>query len=321
MRFYDILITNASGTTVQHFSSYVNGQSDPGALMCEIDVLIGPQHTPLGNSYVRLWGISLQTIGQASDLNGLNITVQGGMRPGLPLANTQQPPGILFQGQIFQAFGNWQGTTQTLDIYVIPAPPTQNAPGNFTFQWLKGQPMATAIKATLARALPGYTANVNISSNLVFAENVTGTYDTPQQFAAMLNAYSQSIISGPNYAGISLVLNQNTVTVFDGTAAAPLTVKLQFTDLIGQATWYAPQQVQVKTVMRADLSVGDAVTLPPGQVSTQAASLSQFRQGSVFQGTYMVQQVRHVGNSRAPDANAWCSIFNLVLLPSSASNG
>lgn len=57
--------------------------------------------------------------------------------------------------------------------------------------------------------------------------------------------------------------------------------------------------------MRGDLNVSDIVKLPPGQVTTQAQSFSQFRQASAIQGTFMIQKIRHVGNFRQPQGAAW----------------
>ncbi len=115
MRSYDILITQPStGALVQRFTSRdASGRAIPGALNIEWDIPVAPFATPMGAAWVRVWGVSLAQISQSSDLNGMNIQVFGGMQKGLPLANPMQY-GLLVQGQIFQAFGNWIDTNQTL---------------------------------------------------------------------------------------------------------------------------------------------------------------------------------------------------------------
>ena len=302
MRYYNIQVTG--GPT---FTSFNNGATDPNALMVEMDVLVAPMHVPWGNSFIRIWGVSIQQISQASDLNGKNVTVYGGMQKGLPLANPAQS-GLLFQGQLFQCFGNWQGTLMQLEMTIIPAPLTQAKPGNFSFLWKKGTPLSQAVATTLTNALPGYKQNINISSKLIFSEDVAGFYATPIQFAQFVQQKSQAIIGGTTYPGVHMLFQQQGVKVYDGsTASNP--IQIQFTDMIGQAVWLGPQLISIKTVMRADISVGDTIKLPPGQISQTAQSMSQFRQGSVFQGTYTVTNVRQVGNSRNPDGNAWCSVF------------
>src|SRR5579875_2215617 len=95
------------------------GVTLPGALNIELDVPVSPMSTPLAGSYLRVWGISLQEIAQWNDLQGKAIDVYAGMQKGLPLAKPQQA-GLIFHGKIFQAFGNWQGTNQTLDLIINP---------------------------------------------------------------------------------------------------------------------------------------------------------------------------------------------------------
>ena len=319
MRYYDIKITDpASGALVREYTSYVNGQTDPGALLVEMDVLVAPQHVPFGNSFVRVWGVSLQDIGQASDLNFKNISVLGGMQKGLPLANPKQS-GLLFQGTVQQAFGNWENNNQSLDFLVNGAlvntngapVASQGEPGNIVFNWAVGTPMAQALAATLRTAAPRYTQQINISSKLIYTETAIGFYQTFSQFAQAINTLSQKIIGG-SYPGVNISIQQNSFVVADGTVAPPTIKQIAFTDLIGQVTWIAPGTIQARCVLRADIAVSDIVKLPQGQVATTAASLSQYRQGSIFQGQFMVSKVRHVGNSRQPDGNAWATILDCV---------
>ena len=316
MRFYDITLSKSDGTVVKQWTSKVNGQADPGALLIEMDVILAAEHTVLPNSYIRIWGISLQNIGQASNLNGLAITVSGGMQAGLPLANPKQA-GVLFKGTVNQAFGNWQGTSQTLDLLAIAAPPTlaaitqQQVPLNLSFHWPQGTALKDAIAATLRAALPDFKQNISIDTAIVYSEDAAGYYWTLPQFGTFLNKLSKSIKKSTDYPGISIVVQGDTIKVTDGTITVFAPKSIKFTDLVGQPTWIGPQEISVKCVMRGDINVGDKVTLPKGQVTTTAASLSQFRQGSVFQGTFFVAGVRHVGNSRQPDANAWVTIFDL----------
>src|ERR1700752_2385438 len=119
MRFYDIKITDPkSGKLIQQFTSLNTlGQTIPGALNVELDIPVFRMAEPAGAAYVRVWGISIKDIGQAFDLNGKNIEVSAGMAKGLPLANPKQS-GLILQGTIQQAFGNWQGFDQTLDFVV-----------------------------------------------------------------------------------------------------------------------------------------------------------------------------------------------------------
>jgi hypothetical protein len=107
------------------------------------------------------------------------------MAKGLPLADPTQA-GLLVQGTIQQAFGNWEGTNQTLDIIIIaggqgasgPSIGNPDFPGNYPFICPKGTPLANAIKNTLSTALPNLTQSINISPRLVMNSDQPGQWGT-----------------------------------------------------------------------------------------------------------------------------------------------
>ncbi len=125
---------------------------------------------------------------------------------------------------------------------------------------------------------------------------------------------------GGNYLGVRTAINGNTITVTDGTTQQGGVKQIAFQDLIGQPTWFAPDTIQVTTVMRADITFGDMIQLPPTLTTTQAGSYNSiFRNNSVFQGTFIVTGIRHVGNFRQPQAEAWVSTFQCVVNTSAPS--
>jgi hypothetical protein len=93
-RYYSIVITSQSGTVITPpgaaggsqatYTSYVNGAVQPNALDMEMDVSVASFDTPAGQgdtgSIVRIWGISLQEITQAFNLNNNLISVYGGFQ-------------------------------------------------------------------------------------------------------------------------------------------------------------------------------------------------------------------------------------------------
>src|SRR5690242_16188921 len=108
MRYYDIAIRNSKGQIVSPnsqngltnifsgsraqatstYTSYVNGQTLGGALDIQLQFQLTGYANPTGgttSNFVRIFGISLQEISQASNLNGYGITVKAGMVAGLPL--------------------------------------------------------------------------------------------------------------------------------------------------------------------------------------------------------------------------------------------
>lgn len=305
MRFYKIDV----GGGARVYESMVGGRTAPGALDVYIDVPVAPYATPVGGSIVRVWGIPLQHISQASDLNGKSIEVRGGMAKGLPLANPAQA-GLLARGSVLAAFGNWIDVAMTLDLILAPPTGSPAKPANIVHNWRKGTQLSAAISSALSTAFPTLKPNVAISDKLVLQEDSVGFYQSLEQYAEVVRAISRKIIAGDAYQGVSIVPNGDRLDVYDGSKPAT-TRKIEFRDLIGQPTWIGLNEIQFKTAMRADVAVGDQVTLPPGALATTTSqSASQFRTRSAFQGTFTVQMVRHVGQYRQADAASWNTTFN-----------
>jgi hypothetical protein len=276
--------------------------------------------------------------------------IEGGFKPGLPLATGMSTKaGLLVQGTLLPAYGNWVGTSQSLDMVIVPALgdvvgsniPSASAsttpvntlaqPANLVLQWQAGQPMATAIQNALQTAFPSYTVNVNISSTLVSANPVFHVCPNLASFNNFVNATAINIAgnNNQNYRGIFISTNGTTINVSDGTGSnsAPI-VNIAFQDLIGQPTWINLAEMQIRCPMRGDIQLGNTIRMPqlsfsPGQFIPQTttpesgsfvASITGTKAQSAFQGTFYVTQVRHVGRYRSPDAAAWCSIINAITI-------
>lgn len=322
MRFYSINVTGADGGAVSAFpagaggatwTSQVNGSNDPGALDIELDIVTGPQATPVGGSFLRIYGISLQQIAQAANLNKANVDITLGMAKGLPLANPAQQ-GLVAHATIFPAFGNWIGTAQTLDLILAPSFGTAKTPKNIVHNQPAGQTMQTALQSALSTAFPGFTPKISISPKLILPNDEIGFYGSLQQYGGYIRALSQKILGSTNYPGVMIAQSGKNIIVSDGTQPGGAVKQISFQDLIGQPTWYGFNTVSLKTVMRGDISVLDKVKLPQTVATVQAASAPQFRQGSGFQGTFQVQQVRHTGRFRQPTGEAWVTTFELAAL-------
>jgi hypothetical protein len=235
VRYYSIVISDSKGKEVRKYTSFVNNQTLAGALNIELDIPVIPFATPAGAAFVRVWGISLQEISQASDLFGMQVQVYGGMQKGLPLANPKQS-GLLVQGYIFQAFGNWVGTDQTLDLIIQGDVGSAAKPKNIVLNWAKNTPLSGALKTALSTAFPDYKQDIRISDKLVLPNDEVGYYQTVAQLAQYVEDVSKTIIKDANYQGVSVLLREKTFSVFDApTDKDPL--KIQFQDLIGQPTW------------------------------------------------------------------------------------
>lgn len=283
---------------------YTVGGNNAAAQEIEVDIPVGFMHMPMQNAFVKIYGVSIAEIAQASNLNGMNVAVFGGMSAGLPLANPGQS-GLLVKGQIAPAFGNWVNNDQTLSMYVVvggsspssnqtsgnpnlaattlPVPATNQNPANLTWQWSQGQSFHDAVVASLSVAYPKYRIRGATLSNLAWTSGQadTGFFASLQQFAQYLSALSQKIIGGvlpdvTNYPGVSITLQDNTIVIGDGSViTAPK--QIQFVDLVGQPTWSSFNNVQITCRMRADVNAGDYVKLP------NVPGLSQVGQGRTGQ--------------------------------------
>jgi hypothetical protein len=342
VRYYSITLKNAKtgrvyvppgfGNTLggASYASQVNGVNLPAAWNVEMDLFVNNAGTPVGNGSVTIWGVSLQEIWQAQDLNNYNIEIYGGMAKGLPLATAQaQYAGLLVKGQVLPAFGNWIDVDQTLNLTIVPgfsnggAPlfGSNTQPVNLSSVWKKGTSAVPWINSLFQTALPGLTPKVTISPNLTAPQDLAFTYGTLDGFATALNAASKNIVSTTGYSGVQIAPDwtTNTINVYDNTQmpSSP-TKQLDFADLIGQPTWLGPI-VNFKTPMRSDFKIGTLVKMPQqlanlGVVGNTQAALT-YRNRSAFSGMYQVNQVRHVGNFREPSGDAWVTSINATPFP------
>jgi len=337
LRYYKVDITDAqSGQNLLPsslgglpISSLLpGGGTNTSALNVELDLPVSAQHVPTGNALVRIWGLSVKDLSGAFNLNpdppnnkpGALVTVSGGMAKGLPLANPAQA-GVLLQGQVYQAYGNWIGVEQTVDFILAPAAQgADKLPVNYSIDWKAGTQLADALRTTLQTALPNAKQVIQISPRLTLNYDTPGYYASLTQLAQVLNGLSKSIISDPNYLGVSIFYDGTTVRVTDFTTPPQAGITINFVDLIGQPTWIGPNTVSVKCVMRADINLGDQVMLPPSLVTSSSSAFQGLTGNNpannlTFSGPYLVTSVHHYGNFRQPDAASWATVYEMVKQP------
>ena len=335
MRFYDLKVLNAkTGAPMLHSTSYPGGvgggatgpaffgataaafgipgltQSpyDPGALNIVFSVFVYPQHTPMGGSAITLEGLPPAFLTNAQQFSGQQLELRGGMGPGLPLAKPAQA-GLLLQGTILQAYGNWVGTEIYAAFVVNASTFTLENPGNFVLNWTAGTALATALKNTLSVAYPTATISMNIA-------NVVQSFDEKHVCATLSNL--ARLLHDITPTKVQIVINGDTIFVFDATYK-PKPTQLSFEDLIGQPQWIKPQIIQARFTMRADLQVGDTIEFPgaagsgPGGLggfvtTAQSAVPSMTNYQSAISGSFNVTAIRHIGNLRQPNGNDWCTV-------------
>ena len=320
MRSYTLTITDsvtgapikgADGVDFGPYTSLLpNGDTNQGALNIEFDIPISTFNAPVGAAYIKVWGVSLTTLGQSSNFNGARLQLTAGMARGLPLANTQKAPTVILDGIIQQAFGNWQGTQQTLDFVVIGNYGTYNNPVNLPFVWSKGQQLAEAAAISLAIGFPQADIEVNTTTDISLPYDMqSAQYQTVNQLSEYISNVSRDIV-GTDYEGLLIVATANGFKVFDSTQTQPA-VQIQFTDLIGQPTWIGFNTINFKTVLRGDIIPSSTIAMPlyQGLQTTLPQSFSQYRDRSTFQGNFFVTSVRHLGHFRQRPADSWCTVI------------
>ena len=319
------------------WTSVVGGVNDPGALDVEMDIQF--TQAQQNGCYIKIRGVTPQTISQASNFNKCRLQVYAGFSEGLPLANVQVPhQGLIFDGPIFPAFGNWIYNELSLDLYALPGDvsgiggPTN--PKNLVHNMPAGTLLSQALRNTLSTAFPQASIIMNISDKLKLNYPDWGVYQGLEQLGNYVKALSHSILgTPPNYKGVVISTNGNTIRVDDGTQNANGTIAIQYYDLIGQPTWIENNTLQIKTCMRGDLFLGKNITLPPtlvtqtysGAVNRMAPDIAgEYGSGLNnlnFQGTWEVTGIRHVGKFRDPGMDSWVSIINAVTNTSGATPG
>lgn len=350
MRYYSIEIKSRSGGLVRPktferlnlpatYTSWVDGVSLPGALNIELDIPVAPAAQAKQGAYVKVWGVSREEISQSNDLAGCGITIYAGMKKGLPLAKPEQSQAPLVEGQIFQAFGNWEGTQQSLDLVLQPAVGTLESPVNLTVNWEQNQTLGTALQTALDNALKknGFEVKVAISSSLKTQAQAPGNYPTLQSLAAeikliTLDKQFQGIkpLGGGPYTGVDIYVRGKVIYVVDGTQNVGANTfdtpkQIMFEDLIGQPTWLGPNVINFKAVMRSDIGVSDYVKLPsnlasPYVLTTPGAAFSNVpsRSQSTFKGKFWIREAHQFGNFRQADARSWVTSFNALPVPQPA---
>lgn len=316
MRFYNIVITDSGGAVKRQYTSLnADGSFNGQALRVTLDIPQSNFAQPAGLAMVRIYGVAFTDLNSTADMVGMNVTISAGMSKGLPLANPKQQ-GLIARGYIFQAFGNWQGAEVSLDLIIAPAIGNATEEANITLDWKNGTPLTGAVTNALQAAFP------SIPVVGQFSDAVTAPQDTPHlsssmgDFAQKVNEFSNARAISADYLGANIAMQGDKFYLYDGTSTiAQPTVNINFTDLIGNATWIEYNVMQFKAVMRGDLSPGGIVTLPKGTNAINSQNtFTQFRQNLSFQNSFMVSMIRHLGDNRGRGADSWVTVVNCNLL-------
>ena len=279
------------------------------ALQIEFDIPIAAMDMPAnGGAMIKISGIDFSYINQVTDLNGSLIELYAGMSKGLPLANYEQS-GLIMTGRIWQTFGNWQGENITLDLVVMPV---GNYAGNYAFNWTAGEIMTAMIERVLKLNHPSYQVKSSVNQNLILSATQSGFYYNLSQFACYCRDASKSIITKDEYNGVAITVKNDTFVITDGSSSKK-PMAIQFVNLIGQPTWLNFGTIQLKLSLRADLHIGDIITIPESFIKLTNKSMQGFtKDKTAFNGNFTISSIRHTGNFRQPDANSWVTVVDCL---------
>lgn len=350
MRWYDLTLRKQGAATIWQptptgdgftqastgstFASYVTGPNGSGvnlsgALNIEFDCVVTPWDSTQGAMKVLVWGVGLKMLSQAANLTGSSFVLQAGMKPGLPLATASYNAGqggLIASGIVLQSYGQWQGVNQWLELICYPSV-AQPTTSNIDFTWKVGQSLSAALATTLSAAFAGQgftTINTsNISATLVPPNDQRHTVTTLQAFASWLAQYTSALgqpTYGGAYSGVRIYTNGNAMIAADGQGAVGgKQFSLAFQDLIGQPTWLTSVEIGFKTVLRADITVGNTVTLPQGLQSPYLLTTPGVAYPNTpaaatltFAGPYLITEVHHFANFRQPDGDSWATAYKAV---------
>ena len=326
------------------YTSFVNGQSLPGALQISLNITGYTPANP-GSGYIDIWGVSKEEISMSYSLVGSDILVYAGMRKGLPLAKPYQSQMPIANGKIIQCYGNWQGTEQILHMDIIPSGVGRASDSsNFVFDLKANGSIKEAILTTMGRAMPSAKTFVYVSDKVKFDTPMKGVYPSLQTFSMMLVQLTSGrtafqgikTVTGQKYAGIQCFVNAagNGVMFTDHTiqtkggkeATSTDPVVIEFSDIVGQPTWQDIAVLNFKTIMRSDILIGDRVKIPeavaafavlnpkaaPTTILNQSLTFPS-REKSTFTGEFIISSVRHTGNFRGGSGNDWVTNFTALV--------
>jgi len=303
---------------------------DPGAPLVEIDITTAPADTVGTAGSITVWGQPVSLLKQSQGFYNKKYSLSVGMAQGLPLATQQSPQaGQILGGTdvITGVFSSFEGLTQYLGFGLGGYPANRGTPApfaasnqfpvrNIVLNWQKGAPLSQALMQCFQTAYPELQASVNVSPNLVanqnnlhFAGAIAELNSWLREFT--IGEYSNSMPQ--QYQGVSIVMGNGKIAAHDGTKTSGAK-QIQFTDLIGQPTFIERNEISFKTVMRGDLSVGDAITLPQGQILNVSGNLGLGAELAVS-GSWTINQLRWIGNSRNPNGDAWCTVIQANQAP------
>lgn len=334
-RRYEIEITDIEGKPVS-VEGLQAGPWDSGKMNNPLDIEFDIQTTggaviASQTSTLVIRGLPMSFIRQSVNFGGCLCTIKAGFSNiGLPLATVQSVHyNMILQGQIYVPYANWQGVNQSLNLGLINYSPVLQPNDAIQLNGEKGEKLHDVILRGLEGAFQGRRIQMSVVGDLVLPEAVSSVpFLTLGGYSAKINQLSRAIAGRDDYSGIDIFVQKDFITVTDFVHPMSGTDQvITLEELIGQPTWDSWSEISVKVPLRADLNVGDALTISgPGQraiytpyggagaVLTTNGAVGQIvhAKGVTFSGEFIIRSVRHVGAFRNPSPDSWVTIITAV---------
>lgn len=321
MRRYELIIrgpdgrpmTDAAGRPIGPFASREakNGAGlqitfDLPVLACDLNVTGGA---------VSLRGVPVTLLHSSVSYYRARIELYAGWQKGLPLVNPDQY-GLILSGEVVNAWGNWQGTDQSLNFSVNPSVvyDREGRPVKIAVSGKKGERLAVVLRRALTAAFPERKIVTDIDADLTLAEDLNAVeYRSIGELAWSLKQVK-------SWYAIDVVVQPGRIVVYDRTYRGKVKT-IAGTELTGQPTWVGQNTVSFKVPLRPDLAVSDIVSLPRALTSGSTGALTlnaangrnrTLMETPLFTGNFQVVSVRHLGDFRNPVADAWCTACEAV---------
>ncbi|VFS51409.1 hypothetical protein [Budvicia aquatica] len=308
MRYYRIEITDENGGPINDSEGNVIGPWDTEktkgvGLHVVFDIPTLGLDAGIAGASLAVFGLPLSILRHAVNLRGARITMYGGFQDGLPLANPEQS-GVVVNGWISMAYGNWVGVNQSLNLTISPIPwLTEEGKGiAITLSGERGDKLSDVIRRGLTPAFPEeFPIKINIRDNLILREPLKVPCYTIFAVAVQIKRIVQSLSGGDtSYAGIRVVAHKGSIEISDD-SYEPEEKDIAAKDLIGQPCWLGPMVMSFKTPLRTNLSINDRVKLPesllsgsPLVVGSQQSKLPESARLN-FSGIFQIIAIRHIG--------------------------
>ncbi|ECI2789569.1 hypothetical protein AH775_06905 [Salmonella enterica subsp. enterica serovar Give] len=268
---------------------------------------------------LTIYGLPIDMLEQSVNLQGCLVRMKAGFVKGLPLANPLQQGEVIY-GEIYLAYANWIGISQTLNLVINPTirKTDDGKPFILEFDGRTGEKLGDVISRALKKAFPNKLIDCTVSDSLVLPEPWKGTYEDIGSLATVLRSASIAMIRSEKYCGVGISILSDRIRVYDNASANwGKPKKIELHELVGQPTWIAPFTVSFKCPLRGDIRCGDVIELPQGMFSgassilmtnTTAPSVIS-KNTTTFTGKFLVKSVRHIGAYLTADGDAWVTVF------------